>query len=180
MTGCAQPPSVTPILKDGSINTPLYSKYSLDAQLTHVVNTHRPKHTHRARHTHTLTQTHTHTYVHVLRCAGASHSLILLRIKKTTIIKVSPPQSIVFDVCFLCLSAPWWVSHLICAVQEEGQRSRLLFLQEEEEEESDRPAAHKSVPDWLKEKPPHTATATPSWFVGVPVTGRPVSGPRGR
>lgn len=129
----SQPPPVIPILKDGSKNRRLYIKYSLDVQLN-------------SRRKHTPTQTHTTMYM----CFESDWSSLVLRIENNNNKIITP--KLPFDICFLCLSAPWWVSHLIYAVQDEGQRSHLLFLQEEEEEESDRPAAHKSVPDWLKEK----------------------------
>lgn len=108
-----QPTLVTPILKDGSKNRPLYSKYSLDFQLVHVRNTHRPKHT---------------QCTCALNLTLASHSFVLLRIENNNN-KSAITLKRWFDICFLCLSALWLVSHLIYAVQEEGQRSRLLFLQ---------------------------------------------------
>lgn len=115
MTECVQPTSVTPILKDGSKNRPLYSKHSLDFQLVHVVNTHRPKHT--------------QLCTCALNLTLAYHSFVLLRIENNNNNKSVITPKRCFDICFLCLSAQWLVSHLIYAVQEEGQRSRLLFLQ---------------------------------------------------
>lgn len=106
----------TPILKDGSKNRPLYSKYSLDLQLVHVVNTHRPKHTH----------PHTTMYM-CFESDSAYHSFVLLRMENNNNNKsvITPKRCL--DTCCLCLSAPWLVSDLISAVQEDGQR--LLFLQ---------------------------------------------------
>lgn len=113
-----QPTGVTPTTKDGSKNRPLYSKYSLYSASS--------------RRKHTPTHTHTQTFVHVLR-VWFHHSSVLLRIQNNNNNKSVIIPKRCFSIYFQCLSSLCLISHLIWlllqpgAVQEEGQRSRLLF-----------------------------------------------------
>lgn len=86
-----------------------------------------------SRHKHTPTQTHTELCTCALSLILA-HSFVLLRIENNNNKSIIIPKP-GLNIYFHCLSSPCLISHLIQlplqpgAVQEEGQRSRLLFLQ---------------------------------------------------